>query len=40
MFFKGNDNENLNLFSPKALLNNYLSKYNRAYVGYLEYAEI
>ena len=42
MFFEGNDNENLNVYSPKTLLDNYISKYNRdgEYAGDLEYAAI
>ena len=42
IFFEGNDNENLNFYSPKTLLDNYISKYNRdgEYAGDLEYAAI
>ena len=42
IFFQGNDNENLNLHSPKTSSENYIYKNNRdgQYAGYTEYAAL
>ena len=42
IFFQGNDNENLNIYSPKTLLEKYISENNREgqYAGDLEYAAL